>query len=89
MKAESRQSAMKNITITLDEKTAAWARVYAAKQGKSVSRVLGEMLQERMREVRDYDEAMRRYLAKKPFKFEWIDGRRPTRDELNDRAGLR
>lgn len=80
---------MKNVTITLDEKTAAWARVYAAEQGKSVSRLLGEMLQERMREVRDYDEAMRRYLARKPFKFEWIGGRRPTRDELNDRAGLR
>lgn len=80
---------MKNITITLDEKTAAWARVYAAQQGKSVSRVLGEMLQERMREAREYDEAMQRYLAKKPFKFRWISGGRPTREELHDRAGLR
>ena len=80
---------MKNITITLDEKTAAWARVYAAKHGKSLSRVVGEMLQERMREVRDYDQAMRRYLAAKPVKFEWADGRRPEREELHDRAGLR
>ena len=80
---------MKNITITLDEKTAAWARIYAAQHGKSVSRLLGEILQERMREVRDYNEAMRRFMAMKPFDFEWIDGRRPTRDELHDRAGLR
>ena len=43
---------MKNITITLDERTASWARVYAAERGKSISRLLGEILQERMREVR-------------------------------------
>src|SRR5690242_7116159 len=30
---------MKNITITLDEKTAAWVRIYAAEQGMSVSRL--------------------------------------------------
>lgn len=81
--------AMKNITITLDEKTAAWARIYAAQHGKSVSRLLGEILQERMREVRDYHDAMRRFLSKKPFKFEWIDGRRPTREELYERSRLR
>jgi hypothetical protein len=79
---------MKNITITLDERTAAWARVYAAERGKSVSRLLGEILQDRMREVRDYNEAMRRYLAKKPLKFQWV-GSRPVREELYDRANLR
>jgi len=78
---------MKNITITLDEKTAAWARVYAAQHDKSISRLLGEILQERMHEVRDYNDAMRRYLAKKPLKFRWVD--RSTRDALHDRAGLR
>lgn len=80
---------MKNITITLDEKTAAWVRIYAAQRGKSVSRLLGEMLQERMRDVRDYNEAMRRSLAKKPFKFQWTAGRKPTRDQLHERADLR
>jgi Family of unknown function (DUF6364) len=80
---------MKNITITLDERTAAWARIYAAQHGKSLSRLLGEILQERMREVRDYNDAMRRYLSKKPFKFQWVDGGRPMRDELYDRANLR
>jgi len=80
---------MKNITITLDEKTAAWIRVHAAQHGKSVSRFVGEMLQARMRELREYDQAMRRYLALKPFKFRWVDGRKPTREELHDRTGLR
>jgi hypothetical protein len=79
---------MKNITITLDERTAAWVRIYAAQRGKSISRLLGEVLQERMREVRDYDHAKRRYLSKKPVKFQWADGR-PGRDELYDRANLR
>jgi hypothetical protein len=80
---------MKNITITLDEKTAAWVRVYAARQGMSVSRVLGEMLQQRMRELRDYDAAMQRYLAKKASRFEWVGGQRPSREELNERANFR
>ena len=80
---------MKNITITLDEKTAAWARIYAAQHGKSVSRLLGEMLQERMRDLRDYDQARRSYLATKPVAFDWAGGRKPQREELHDRAGLR
>ena len=80
---------MKNITITLDEETAAWARVHAAKHNKSVSRLVGEMLQGHMRKSREYDEAMRRYLAKKPFKFGKPGGRRPTREEIHDRASLR
>lgn len=80
---------MKNITVTLEEKTAAWVRVYAARQGKSVSRLLGEILQERMREMTDYNEAMRSYLSRGPFKFEWAGGCRPAREDLHDRAGLR
>jgi plasmid stability protein len=80
---------MKNITITLDEKTAVWARVHAAKHNKSVSRLVGEMLQKHMHESREYDEAMRRYLAIKPYKFEKPGGRLPTREELHDRASLR
>jgi hypothetical protein len=80
---------MKNVTITLDEKTAAWVRIYAAQRGKSVSRLIGEVLAERMREYRNYNEAMRRYLSRKPFKFEWIGGTRPTREEVNERSSLR
>jgi thiaminase len=80
---------MKNLTITLDEKTAAWIRVYAARQGMSVSRFVGELLNERMAETRTYNQALRNFLAQKPFEFEFIDGRRPTREELHDRSGLR
>lgn len=80
---------MKNVTITLDEKTAAWLRIHAAKLGMSVSRFVGEVLQERMQEVREYNEAMRDFLAQRPFTFEFTGGGRPAREDLHDRAGLR
>jgi hypothetical protein len=80
---------MKNVTITLDERTAGWLRRHAAKHGMSVSRVVGDMLRERMHEARGYDAAMQRFLAFKPIAFEYVQGRRPTREELHDRANLR
>lgn len=80
---------MKNITITLDETTAAWVRLYAAGRGTSVSRVPGELLQEQLRGTAEYDEAMRRYPAKPPMVLQGPDERDATRDEPHDRAGLR
>ena len=80
---------MKNVTITLDEATAAWARVHAAQAGMSVSRMVGELLQQRMHEAREYDQAMHRYLAKAPVKLKRASERYVPRDTLHDRAGLR
>jgi plasmid stability protein len=73
---------VKNITVTLDEKTAAWVRVHAARQGKSVSRLLGELLRQHMSGTREYAEAMQRFQAVKPFEADWVGGRRPAREEL-------
>lgn len=79
---------MKNITVTLDEKTAAWARVYAAKRNMSLSRFLGDLLNEKMRESREYEDAMRLYFSIKPRNLS--DGKPyPKRDELYDRKVLR
>lgn len=80
---------MKNITITLDSRTAAWARVHAAKRNISVSRLLGELLQQQMRESHEYDEAMRRFLAKAPVRLKSRGQHYPARDELHDRGHLR
>lgn len=80
---------MKNVTITLDEKTAAWARASAAKRNMSVSRFVGEMLQEKMHDQREYNEAMRNFFSHKPFVFEFEENRRPTREELNVRPRFR
>jgi len=80
---------MKNITITLDEATAAWVRVHAAEHNMSVSRVVGEMLQKHMREGQKYAEAMQQFLARKPSRLQRAGKRYVTRDELYDRARLR
>lgn len=80
---------MKNITVTLPENVASWLRVRAAKNGRSVSRWLAELLEDMQRGEQAYELAMERYLARKPRRLYWSDGRRPTRDELHERTGIR
>lgn len=80
---------MKNITVTLPENVASWLRVRAAKNGRSVSRWLAELLEDMQRGEQAYELAMERYLARKPRRLNWNDGRRPTRDELHERTGIR
>ena len=55
---------MKNVTITLDEEVARWVRIRAAERGTSVSRLVGELLRERMREEAVYGAATARYLSR-------------------------
>lgn len=78
---------LRNITITLEEAVARWARVQAAVRDTSVSRFLAEILTERMIESNGYDAAKRRALARQPFLKS--DGRYLTREEVHDRARLR
>jgi len=75
---------MKNVTITLDEEVARWARIWAAERETSVSRLVGEILRERMLRERDYESAMQEYLS---APVQMISGGEPypTRDELHDR----
>jgi hypothetical protein len=80
---------MKNVTITLDEKTVVWARNAAAERGMSLSRYVGELLDRTMRQSGEYERAMRRYLAKKPRKLKRAGERYPQREELHDRDGIR
>jgi hypothetical protein len=80
---------MKNITVTLDEVTAAWVRVHAAQLDMSVSRLLGELLRQRMQASHEYDEAMRRFLSKRPVRLKRPGTACASRDETHDRSGLR
>lgn len=80
---------MKNITVTLDEKTAAWARIHAAGRGMSLSRFLGELLHRTMQESREYEVAMRGWLAKQPVKLKRSGAGYPTRAELHERGDFR
>lgn len=80
---------MKNITVTLPEETARWLRIKAAESERSVSKWLAELLEGMQRQGDEYEVAMKRALAIKPRKMEWVDGRKPTREELHDRATFR
>ena len=42
------KSTFRNVTVTLEEDVAQWARIEAARRDTSVSRLLGELLKERM-----------------------------------------
>ena len=78
---------LRNVTVTLEEDVAQWARIEAAKRDTSVSRLLGELLKERMTAHDVYEKASRRALARRPFLHS--DGRYLTRDEAHDRSHLR
>jgi len=76
---------MRNMTITLDEKVAKWARIEAAKQDTSVSRLVGEMLAEKMHGDDARDTAMRRFLERPAVNLLRPGERWPRREELYDR----
>ena len=78
---------LRNITITLEEDLARWARVEAARSDMSVSRFLAEILKERMMQKDNYEAAKRRALARKPFLK--TDGRYLSREQAHDRQRLR
>jgi hypothetical protein len=80
---------MINVTITLDEQAAAWARVKAAEGNVSLSRFVGELIHEKMRHSREYAEAMRAALAEKPLDLKGPWKPYPRREELYDRPVLR
>jgi hypothetical protein len=78
---------LRNVTVTLEEDVAQWARIEAARRDTSVSRLLGALLKERMTAQDGYERAMRRALARKPFLRS--DGNYLTREEAHDRASSR
>jgi hypothetical protein len=78
---------MKNVTITVEDEALEWARIEAAKRNSSVSRLVGELLAEKMRQEDAYQQAMREAL-----KFEsWgaSDGAYIDRDAMYERARFR
>jgi hypothetical protein len=80
---------MKNVTITLDDETAARARVKAAERNMSLSRYIGEVLRQHTRGDDEYERAMRRWLSRKPVRSRRPGERWPPREELYDRAAMR
>jgi hypothetical protein len=75
---------LKNVTITLSEEAAQWARRKAAEENTSVSKLVGRMLENQMRMTDDYWKAYERWKKIKPIKG-FDASKRLKRDELYDR----
>ena len=75
---------MCNVTITMEDAVADWARMEAARRNTSVSRLVGELLAEKMRHDDAYERAMREALEFKSFGES--SGRYLSRDEIYDRG---
>jgi hypothetical protein len=81
--------AMKNVTVSLEDEVAKWARVYAAEQNTSVSKLLGALLKERMRREQGYEKARSRFMSRRPAILREPGEGLPRRDELHDRSSFR
>ncbi len=78
---------LRNMTITVDEEVARWARIRAAEENTSVSRLVGELLRREMRQRRRFERARRQFsairsgvISNEPY---------PTRETLHERPGVR
>ncbi len=71
--------ALKNVTITMEDHVADWARMEAARRNTSVSKLVGDMLAEKMKRDDSYARAMRQALKFRPIAF---TGPFLTREEI-------
>jgi hypothetical protein len=76
-------SVLKNVTITVSEEAAAWARKKAAEENTSVSKLVGRMLESQMRMGDEYQRAYRRW--KKIRNLPVDAANRLSRDEAHQR----
>lgn len=76
---------MRNVTITLDDETALWARMEAASRDTSVSRFVGELLRQHMLDRAEYARARRSYGQRSASALGADDQPYPTREEIHTR----
>lgn len=77
---------MKNVTISMEESVADWARVEAARRNMSLSRMLGEILAEKMRHEDSYERAYAQWQTS-TLSWKTEPGTKyPSRSEVNDRS---
>ena len=75
---------LKNITITVSEEAARWARRKAAEENTSVSKLVGRMLEDQMRMTDEYWKAYETWKKIGPSKG-FDASKRLKRNELYDR----
>ncbi len=78
---------MKNLTVTLPEETFARLRMAAAREGKSMSKFVGALLDRQIGsdETRGDAVALERFLAGPLWNLTDENGNAPTRDQIYDR----
>ena len=74
---------LRNVTVTMEEDVAKWARMEAARRDMSVSRLMSEIVMQAMSHGDDYEQAKQGFLAEMPLLK--TDGKYPSREEAHDR----
>ena len=80
---------LRNMTITLEEEAARWARIRAAELETSVSRFVGKLVRDEMDREQTYERAREDYFSRGPREPISDGSPYPTRDEAHERHGLR
>lgn len=78
---------MKNVTITLKDPVVKFARILAAKQSKSLSKLVSGMLEDLMKNSQERVRALEEFLQEEPYIQ--THGRMPSREEIYDRKVFR
>jgi hypothetical protein len=75
---------LKNLTITAEEEVLQWAKHEAIEKGVSVSKFVGQILNEEMRHKDSYSKAFERWKQRKPVPG--VDAsQRWSREEVHER----
>jgi hypothetical protein len=74
---------LKNVTITVEEDALRWARKQAAEENTSVSKLVGRMLEDKMRQTDEYWAAYEKMKRIEPIPG--LAANRLTREEANER----
>jgi hypothetical protein len=76
---------LKNVTITVEEDALRWARKQAAEKNTSVSKLVGRMLEDKMRQTDEYWAAYEKWKGLKALSIPGLAANRLTREEANER----
>lgn len=76
----------RNVTVSLDEETARWVRVEAAKRDVSVSRFLADLLADRRHRTEAYESARALFMGRDPRPLRRPGTPLPGRDEVHRRS---
>ncbi len=82
---ELRDMGKRNVTVVLEEESARWIRVEAARRDTSVSRYLGELVESERRRSEGYLAARERFMAREPRALGPAGEPLPSRADLHER----